>query len=192
MERNPKEGQCSLKLKKCNPLSRLDRFKIWWIELYSRHNQQAWGSILNHDFPIFIPIPFKNFNPWPDWRDVIPRCFQYLRCQYTEMETIHTRRAHTGSEYRDTGGKDGRMETKSRKRHSRKNCAASESEIIPETFEFFGSRLLVKIGHYNAICVTDQRAWNVSTGTVYRQGNKRVKFRVGYRRRSYWLRGSRI
>lgn len=41
MERNPKEGQCSLKLKKCNPLSRLDRFKIWWIELYSRHNQQA-------------------------------------------------------------------------------------------------------------------------------------------------------
>lgn len=39
-------------------------------------------------------------------------------------------------------------------------------EIIPETFEFFGSRLLVKIGHYNAICVTDQRAWNVSTRTV--------------------------
>lgn len=63
-------------------------------------------------------------------------------------------------------------------------------EIIPETFEFFGSRLLVKIGHYNAICVTDQRAWNVSTGIVYRQENKRVKFRVGYRRRNYWFRGS--
>lgn len=157
----------------------------------SRGDQQAWGSILNHDFPIFIPIPFKNFNPpgpiGGTWFHVVS---DTLRCQYT-VETIHTR-AHTGSEYRDIGGKDGRMETKSRKRHSRKNCAASESEIIPETFEFFGSRLLVKIGHYNAICVTDQRAWNVSTGTVYRQGNKGVKFRVGYRRRSYWLRGSRI
>lgn len=52
--------------------------------------------------------------------------------------------------------------------------------IIPETFEFFGSRLLVKIGHYNAICVTDQRAWNVSTGTVlHRQGKQEGKIPSG-------------
>lgn len=153
----------------------------------SKHEAASWITTFPFLFRSLLKISTLPARLAATWFHVVS---DTLRCQYT-VETIHTR-AHTGSEYRDIGGKDGRMETKSRKRHSRKNCAASESEIIPETFEFFGSRLLVKIGHYNAICVTDQRAWNVSTGTVYRQGNKGVKFRVGYRRRSYWLRGSRI
>lgn len=58
-----------------------------------------------------------------------------------------------------TKDKDSHKEAKRRKRHSTKNSVASESDIIPEAFDSSGSRLLVKTGHYNAICVTDQRAW---------------------------------
>lgn len=40
------------------------------------------------------------------------------------------------------------------------------------------SRFLVKIGHYDAICVTDQRAWAEHTRTLYREENKGVEFLV--------------
>lgn len=126
---------------------------------------------MNHDFPIFHSHPLKNFKLWPDWRDVIPRArISNTRWkQYTPTLTIEYG-IYRMAEWKLRVGRDTRGRIA---RHPNPG-------IIPETFEFFGSRLLVKIGHYNAICVTDQRAWNVSTGTVlHRQGKQEGKIPSG-------------
>lgn len=133
---------------------------------------------LNRDFHFLFPF-LENFNPSPDcgtwfFKPCAPRLGPSVDV-HTSKKYIHTRVLED---------KDNRMKARRRKRHSTKNCLASESWIIPETFEFSSSRWLVKIGHYNAICVTDQRTWRERarkcSSSIEKQG---LKFTVKCRTR---------
>lgn len=68
------------------------------------------------------------------------------RCTYADQH-----------KYKGTEGENAK--SKKQKRQPIWNCVASKSGIILETYGSSRNQLLLKIGHYNAICVRNKRAW---------------------------------